>query len=65
MKADYFSRLVVELADEDPFALRGVLQILGIEFTDEVPRSPSPARSGRASWSTSSSSTSTAAPTTR
>jgi hypothetical protein len=36
MKSDYFLRLVTELADEDPFALRGVLRLLSIEMTTEV-----------------------------
>ena len=32
-----FRALIVELADENPFAIRAVLQVLGTEFTSRVP----------------------------
>jgi hypothetical protein len=32
-----FRGLLQELVDENPFAIRAVLKILGLEFTDTVP----------------------------
>ena len=37
MNATRFRAILAELIDENPFAIRAVLRILGVEFTTEVP----------------------------
>ncbi len=37
MNGEYFKRLLQELIDENPFAIRAVLRILGVTFTQRVP----------------------------
>ena len=37
MNETYFKALLQELIDENPFSVRAVLKILGVEFTDSVP----------------------------
>ena len=37
MNADRFRAILAELIDENPFAIRAVLRILGVEFTAGVP----------------------------
>ena len=37
MNQAYFKNLILELIEENPFAIRAVLKILQIDFTEKVP----------------------------